>query len=61
MISLDECRKLDSRLEKMSDEEVRKIRDSLYELGQLAFDIWLEEKGSNISVGYGQKNNTMQD
>jgi len=61
MISIDDCRKLDSRLEKMSDEEVRKIRDSLYELGQLVFDTWLEEKGSNISVGYGHENNTMQD
>lgn len=59
MISIADCRKLDPRLEKMSDEEVTKIRDSLYELGQLAFDTWLEEKGSNISVGYGLKKDTM--
>ena len=59
MISIEECRKLDPRLEKMSDEEVRKIRDSLYELGQLAFDTWLEEKGSNISVGNRLKKDIM--
>lgn len=59
MISIEECRKLDPRLEKLSDEAVSKIRDSLYELGQLAFDTFMEEKGSNISVGYGLKKDTM--
>lgn len=50
MISLEEMRKRDSRLIEMSDEEVKKIRDYLYQLGNLAFDTWLEEKkGSKIS------------
>jgi hypothetical protein len=43
VISLKECRKYleDTNL---SDKQVEELRDALYELGELAFDCYFEEK-----------------
>ena len=38
MITLADCRKIDPRLEKMSDEELKKVIDLLYGLGELALE-----------------------
>ena len=43
MLTLEQCRAVDPRLESLSDEELRQARDSLYELVELAFDLWLKE------------------
>jgi len=51
MMSLDECRKIDPRLKDLPDEAVAKIRDLLYEMGQLAFDTWQENGGSKYPFG----------
>ena len=51
MISLEEMRKIDPRLLEMPDEEVKKIRDYLYQLGNLAFDTWLEKKVPKSPLG----------
>ena len=51
MLSLEQCRKIDPRLKDMPDEAVAKIRDLLYEVGQLAFDTWTEENGSKYPFG----------
>lgn len=44
MLSIDECRKLIDGGEKYTDKEIEEIRDNLYGLANLAFDVWLEEK-----------------
>lgn len=47
MISLKKCRQIAPELSDMPDEELQKALDSLYELGQLAFDVWVDRnKGS---------------
>jgi len=52
MISLDECRKLEPDLMKLSDEEVTKIRNLMYGLGQLIYETWDEEiSDSKIPLG----------
>ena len=52
MISLDECRKLEPDLTKLSDEEVTKIRNLMYGLGQLIYETWDEERSdSKIPLG----------
>lgn len=57
MISLEECRKADKRLEQVSDEDLTVLRNSLYELGNIAFKTWQNEKFPNISHGLLQINN----
>ena len=47
MISLDECRKLSPNLANASDEQVKKVREQLYELGQLALECWMEDNGGS--------------
>lgn len=45
MISISKCRKLIGiKAKNMTDEEVEEVRDQLYQLANLAFDNWLEEK-----------------
>ncbi len=52
MISLDECRKLESDLMNLPDEEVTKIRNLMYGLGQLIYETWDEERtDSKIPLG----------
>lgn len=57
MISLEQCRKVDSNLEKLSDEELTEVRNALYELGNIVFKIWQDEKFPNFSPGLLQNNN----
>ena len=52
MISLDELRKIEPSLEKLSDKELTIIRNLLYAQGQLAFECWLEKQsGSKNPIG----------
>ena len=52
MLTLEQCRQIDPDLSKLSDEELAKIRDALYKLGQIIFDDWLTETyGSKYPVG----------
>jgi hypothetical protein len=52
MLTIEQCREIDPRLKNLPDELVEKIRDSLYALGQLAFDEWVEDRNvSKIPVG----------
>ena len=44
MISLEKLREIDPELKNLSDEEIIKIRDKFYELGEFMFDVWLKEK-----------------
>lgn len=63
MISLEELRKTDSRLEDISDEELIKVRHSLYSLGQLALETFMESKtGSKYPIRvYGLIDEDMRD
>ena len=47
MLSVGKLRSLISDGDKHSDEEIEKIRDSMYEVAQLMFDCWMEEKKEN--------------
>ena len=49
-ISLEEIRKLEPALERIPDKELEKIRQQLYDLGQLALECFIERKvGSKMS------------
>ncbi len=58
MISLEELRKIEPRFKEMPDEELMKIRHSLYSLGQLSLESFLEKKtGSKFPLRvYGLEN-----
>lgn len=63
MISLEELRKIDPDLENISDEELIKIRHSLYSLGKLSLETFIEKKtGSKYPIRvYGLNNDDMRD
>lgn len=46
MISIEECRKLEPELRLLSDEEVTAIRDSFYDIVELAFESKSDKGGS---------------
>ncbi|MEI6296076.1 MAG: hypothetical protein WCO84_00315 [bacterium] len=47
MIDLQKCRQIAPELSDISDEDLQKILDSLYELGNLAFDVWIDKNKSS--------------
>lgn len=51
MLSLNQLRKIDPELRNLSDDEVLKIRDSFYELGQIIYEDWGANGGSKNPVG----------
>ena len=52
MLTPEQCRQIDPELNKLSDEELTKVRDALYKLGQIIFDDWLTERhGSKYPIG----------
>lgn len=40
MLTLEQCREIDPRLNDLSDEEAQRIIDDLYGLAELALDSW---------------------
>ncbi len=61
MISIEELRKIDPRFCEVTDEELIKIRHSLYILGQLALESFIESKtgSKNPLRVYGLENEDM--
>jgi len=55
MLSIEQCRKIDSDLSLLSDDEVTEVISNLYELGQVIFDDWLENNGSKYPIRVLQK------
>lgn len=53
MLSLEQCYDIDPSLRSLSEEEVLKIRDQLYALGEIAVDDFIE-KNNHIN---NEKNN----
>jgi hypothetical protein len=52
VISLGKLRKIDASMKDFTDDELKSIRDSFYELGQLMFEDWHEQKfGSKFPLG----------
>ena len=52
MISLQKIRQLEPRLAERSDSELEELRDGLYDVAQLAFEVWWTEKhGSKNPIG----------
>lgn len=47
MISVEKCRELLPDSDPLSDEEVLKVCDQLYEVGQLAFESYLNSKNGS--------------
>ncbi len=44
MLSVEQIKKIDPSLADMSESELEKLREALYEVGQLAFDVWWHRK-----------------
>jgi hypothetical protein len=56
MLSPEKLRKIDPKLAHLSDDEILEIRASLYDLGGLMFDDWLENgDGSKYPVRFLQR------
>jgi hypothetical protein len=52
MLTPKQCRQIDPELNRLSDEELTRVRDALYKLGQIIFDDWLTDRcGSKYPVG----------
>lgn len=52
LLSLSQLREIDPSLRLVSDEDLEIVRSSLYEMAQLAFDVWNEGNGgSKYPVG----------
>ena len=47
VLSIEKLKKYDPTLEELPDEEIIKLREQFYNLGQLIFDDWLESKGGS--------------
>jgi len=48
MLSISKCRKeLGDVAKNFSDEEVKKVRDTQYQLAEIIFDKWLEDRKPN--------------
>jgi len=45
MLSIEECRKLIDNDAELTDEQIVEIRASLYELADIALDVYFKEKG----------------
>lgn len=62
MISLDKFRELDPRFKYMTEQQLLQIREDLYAMGELAFDLWLEDLdvSKNPPGVDGQINGDMQ-
>jgi len=44
MLTLEQCRQIDPELNKLSDEELLRVRVALYELAGIIFDDWATEE-----------------
>lgn len=58
MLSLEQCRKLCPSLVGLSEEEVVKIRDNLYEGAQLALESWAKKKSGSKNLEWLLPKNT---
>lgn len=50
MLTIEQCRALISESDKLSDEELAKIRESLYGLAELALDMYLVKRRNCIET-----------
>ncbi len=57
MLSIKKCQQLNPELKNLSEEEILQIRDSLYELGQLALENWKSNNSDSKSLGWLLPNN----
>ena len=50
MISIEQCRKIDPRLNNLSDEEVIQVREELYQGAILALESWAKENSGSKNL-----------
>jgi hypothetical protein len=50
MVPIEQCRKLCPSLKNLSDEEVLKIRENLYEGAQLALESWVKKNSGSKNL-----------
>ncbi len=48
MLSIVECRKLIQNGDEFTDKEIMEIRDTLYEIADIAFEKWMHEKNQKV-------------
>lgn len=46
MLSLEQCRRIDPDLASVPDEEIQAALGQLYEMAELAFEVWSSEKAA---------------
>lgn len=51
MLSVEQLRKIDPDLNKLSDEEVLQVRDIFYDLGQIIYEDYSKKEDSKNPVG----------
>lgn len=52
MLNLNQLRKIDPTTSNLTDEELEKVSQSFYDMGQLIFEDWMSEKvGSKYPIG----------
>ena len=47
MLTIEESRKLIPNSNEYTDEEIKRIRDDLYKLAEIAIDVYLEKRATN--------------
>ena len=52
MLSIEQLKRIEPELTKLSEEELSELRETLYRMAQFAFDVWWHRKsGSKNPVG----------
>lgn len=51
MLSIERLREIDPELKDLSDEDIEEVRAILYDLGDLIWDVWLEEQREKWKKG----------
>jgi len=55
MLTLEQLRQIDPKLNDVSDEELIRVRKALYTLGEIIFDYWtIKKRGSKCPAGDSQ-------
>ena len=54
MMSLKRIREIEPKLRDLPDEQVALIRDRIYEMAQLAYDSYREQRDSKFPVGLAE-------
>ena len=58
MLSVEQLRKIDPDLAHLSDDEVLRVRNTFYELGQIMYEDWEAQRGGSKNPFGGLQDST---